>query len=57
MLRSLGDEEIRQKYEARMREMFEKYNIPEEEGFDAVNQIVDYALSLKLEDRDGIPED
>lgn len=57
MLKSLGDEEIRQKYEARMREMFEKYNIPEEEGFDTVNQIVDYALSLKLEDRDGIPED
>lgn len=57
MLKSLGDEEIRQEYEARMREIFEKYNISEEEGFDAVNQIVDYALSLKLEDRDGIPED
>ena len=57
MLKSLGDEEIRQKYEARMQEIFEKYNISEEEGFNAVNQIVDYALSLKLEDRDGIPED
>lgn len=53
-LTPLGNDEAHQEYENRLRELFKEYNISEEKGFKLANEILDYALSLKL---DGIDEE
>ena len=48
-----SDDELRQKYEGLLRELFAKYNIPEKDGFNIAEEILDYAISFRL---DGIEQ-
>lgn len=48
-LKSLGNEELRQRHEEKLREIFKEHNISEEKGFEIANEILDYVLKLKVE--------
>ena len=48
-LKSLGDEELRQQHEEKLREIFKEHNISEETGFEIANEILDYVLKLDVE--------
>lgn len=48
-LKSLGDEDLRQQHEEKLRDIFKEHNISEEKGFEIANEILDYVLKLEVE--------
>ena len=48
-VKSLGDEELRQHHEEKLRDIFKEHNISEEKGFEIANEILDYVLKLEVE--------
>ena len=48
-LKSLGDEDLRQQHEEKLRDIFKEHNISEEKGFEIANEILDYVLKQEVE--------